>query len=217
MTTYAEERAPTREDFTFAELLVGHEDDYPTLARAVRGTSPAHDVRIEWLVDALGGHYIWHNYQQIFRFPYRGPVQQGSDSEGGHDSAQEARKAFLAAVEQTLEHGVPSDERARLRMPITSCGGYRHFLGRDLNKNDRLVLRPLREPFLWTHEWGMVQGEWTALDTPKYEWLAETSLMVVPGAAWRRQAADQRAQARHAAQGTRSRTARPDAARSDRR
>lgn len=184
--------APRREDFTFAQLVEGREDEFPILARAVRETMPAHDVRIEWLVETLTAgtwpptegivsrfhRARWFNYQQIFRYPYHGPTPQGSEMTGGHDSVANARTAFLARVEQTLIYGVPHRD---LYAPITACGGYKHFLGREINDADVLKLRPLREPFLWTHEWDYEIG--VPLDTPKYEWLAEVSLQVVPGAA----------------------------------
>lgn len=176
---------PKKEDFAFAELVQGREKEFPTLARAAQNSRPANDVRIEWTLNKFDGGKIgwgiWHNYQQIFRYPYCGPVRQGSDSQGGHTSPDTARTEFLHSVEQVLIHGQPFRALEGTGMPYTCCGGYRHFLGRDLSPADTLSLRPLREPFLWTHEWDYELG--VPLETPKYEWLAEVSLQVVPGGA----------------------------------
>ena len=172
-----------REEFTFARLVEGRESEFPTLAAAVQSVVPATSTRIEWLADGPTGAETWFNYTQIFRFPYSGPVEQGSAGRGGYATLGEAHgeglTKFLAAIEQTLVHGVPSYDTSG-GLPIATSGGTRHYLGRDLAVGDHITLRPLQEPFLWTHEWGNVQGEWVALDNPTYEWLCETSLEVSP-------------------------------------
>lgn len=173
--------APKREEYTFAELVAGRGEEFPTLVRAVVDARPAIRERIEWLVDTLrdGVHSraVWHNYTQINRYPYKTPAEEGSLSAGGHGSADEALTEFLKSVELVLVHGTPNRDVSGA-MPWQSCGGYRFFLERDLNDNDLLTLKPLREPFLWTHEFDYDTG--IALDAPVYEWLGEFSLQVVP-------------------------------------
>lgn len=159
--------APTKEDHTFAELVQDREVEYPTLARAARDTSPVRSIRIEWLVDVLDddgklSRDIWHNFTQIVR-----TIDPDPDK---------ARHQMLSAVEKTLIYGTPSGNPNEM---YTMCGGYKHYLNRDLNDNDRLVLCPLREPLMWKHDWKFSPDHgWYALDTPIYEWLTEFSLQV---------------------------------------
>jgi hypothetical protein len=171
--------APRKLNFTFAGLVQGREVEFPTLARAARNTQPAHDVVIEWLVDGPNGPERWRNFTQIVRWPYKGATEQGARSRGSDENSHKAVVAFLRCVDETLRDGRP--HRETTGMPIAWCGGYRHYLGRELTDSDILVLRPLREPFLWTHDWKFRDREWVELYTPEYEWLAEFSLEVIPG------------------------------------
>ena len=176
--------APKREEHTFAELVEGREEEFPTLAAAVQCVVPATSVRIEWLVDGPTGTETWHNYQQIWRYPYACPVAQGSVGVGGVSTLEEAHgeslTKFLASIEQTLVYGSPGYSHADYALPLATCGGTRHYLGRDIVIGDHISLRPLQEPFLWTHDWDYVEGAMVALDNPHYEWLCETSLEVRP-------------------------------------
>ena len=149
---------------TFAELIAGREAKYPTLARAQANSRPANRERIEWTVDVNSTlrSDVWHNYTQIIRWAY-----------SADEDKERATDEFLTAVEKVLVHGVPSS--IVNPHPFTTCGGYRHYLGRELNDNDVITLRPLREPrFMRLDRYGV------PLDTPVYEWLAEFSLQVVP-------------------------------------
>jgi hypothetical protein len=167
--------APKKEGHTFAELVQDREVDFPTLARAARNTRRAISVRVEWMADSDDGPTVWTNFTQIVRHPYR--ATHGEPSNAIHNAAL---VGFLAAIERILVDGVPAREEVGMA-PISWCGGYRHYLGRELADDDLLVLKVLREPFRWTHDWKHRDGEWMALDTPEYEWLAEFTLEVTPG------------------------------------
>jgi hypothetical protein len=56
------------------------------------------------------------------------------------------------------------------------CGGYRHFLGRDLADNDTIRLRPLRDLVL------LKNRQAPDFDGYAEEWLSEFSLEVTPAA-----------------------------------
>lgn len=175
MTTKALPGQVNIEEHTFRDLVKGREIEFPTLSRAALRSDAANSVAIEWDV----GPDTWVNWTQIFREPYRGPVRQRStiDVQSVDTVAEDALTKFLRSIEDTLEYGVPSYNHS---IPLTACGGYRHYLGRGLRDKDVLILRPLREPMLRTYEWDYVQGEWTDLDFPRFEWLCETSLVVIP-------------------------------------
>lgn len=154
-----------RQTHTFAELLAGREAEFPTLARAATHTVPAHDVVIYWMTDANAESLT--NFQQIFRTNCK-----TSPDKDATQATAEALTELLTKINLTLRHGDPGRQDFRMW-----CGGYRHYLGRDLTDDDKLILRPLSEPFLRVIE----QDEFDVyLDYPIYEWIAETSLQVVP-------------------------------------
>lgn len=181
---------PEPQQSTFAQLVAGHETEYPVLVRALQESCPAGSYKVEWTVDHSGICETWSNYTQIVRYPYDRAFEEGSDRVGEPDEPSETQKhKLLTAVEQTLIHGVPSYITGR-----RTCGGYRYYLGGDLHATDAVVLRPLREPFLGvtTHDLVDAEGkirdpwddvpdlQWRKRDWPIIEWLAEFSLQVIP-------------------------------------
>jgi hypothetical protein len=153
---------------SFADLVLGREEEFPTLALAAKGSKRAVREKIEWL-----GHYgkLETNYTQIVRFPYDGrPVEQGSIRHGQGSVEDEIVTSFLGAVESILNYGKPLAPYYDPNPPIFSkCGGVFHYLRRDLVIGDHVKLRPLREPF------------WMFWEPERKELLAEFSLEVTSG------------------------------------
>lgn len=181
---------PPRSEHTFAELVAGREQEFPLLARALAASVPAKSCKIEWI--GAGG-VVQENYTSILRYPYQQSAEQGSASRGEDTRPPaESLTEFLRGVEVTLWDGMPTIESGKWYR--TTCGGVRHFLGRDPQGDDSIILRPLREPFMWTwthdfvdDETGAVVGydsdrpaHWVEKEQPLYEWLAEFSLEVTP-------------------------------------
>lgn len=171
---------------TFEILASGHESEFPTIARAMQDARPASNIRVEWIVDTLKPNLdtyapsltreIWHNYQQIFRATTKSRPDLSVDA-AAHDAAHK----LLTSLENALIFGVPYRDVNAL--PFSTLGGYRHFLGRPLNDNDIIQLRPLREPFFRIVEIDYSAGGEVYLDYPIAEWIAETTLQVIPQAA----------------------------------
>lgn len=182
MTVTLKSLDPAPEYHSFADLVRGREDEFPVLARATADLVPAANPKIEWTV----GDEVWFNWTQIIRYPYNvfGAAEGAAMAEPRPDPLKdEQRDKFLAAIEDTLTHGIPTDQRTGLWLPLRTCGGYRYFLGRELREDDELTLRPLREPVwrVFTHMGYDREDGPVKLDRPIGEWLAEVSLQVVPG------------------------------------
>jgi len=146
-------------DYTFDDLIVDREEEFPVLARAVANMAPATNPKIEWLVgeNDKGTLICWSNYCQIVRVPY-----QSEDHE-------KFKTEFLAAIEKILIYGIPSIQTEPFT--LRTCGGFLHYLGRELEDGDVIRLRPLRNVRYYLNEG--LNGDIT-------EWLAEFSLQVVP-------------------------------------
>lgn len=156
----------TIEETTFAALVFGREDEFPNLALAVADANPARNPTIEWLEQNDEGLYTVKNYTQIVRFPFT-----------GIENRERQTTLLLTVVDQIIEYGRP--QRAQPDTPPWStCGGYRHFLGREVRDGDIVQLRALREPVLRSEDHNVATGEY--YDFPRYEWLAEVSLLVIP-------------------------------------
>ncbi len=174
--------ATTTFDVDWVTLLQGRRDEYPTLARASLDTRRANNPRIEWLVDTLTDGKtdeprhsvgIWHNYCQIFR-----TKKKTSPDLSQQEARRESADEMLRMIEKCLVDGIPYREFSGPH-PITWLGGCKHYLGRPLNDNDILRLRPLRNPFtrlLDRDEVGI------PYDHPIVEWICEISLEVIPQA-----------------------------------
>lgn len=154
-----------RQTNTFQELLARFPaGTFPVLDRATKQVKPARSTKVEWTSnkhrDGRGRPSVFKNYTQIFRTPFNPAVK----------SEKAALKSFLSDIERTLTNGDPN---AQLEggTPRRFCGGYRYYLGRELRKKDRLVLRTLREPVLRDTGSGI-----PAMN----EWLCEISLEVWP-------------------------------------
>lgn len=181
MTVKASSQPVKHDEHTFADLLEGRGDQFPVLARAVANSVRASNVFVEW-IDPDGTQR--RNEQQIVRYPYNAfaGAAEGASAHPQDDRKEDQLELFLAAVEQVLIDGTPTEGRASLRVPIRTCGGYKHFLGRELEDGDVLSLRPLRDPMwrLYTHTgWDREDGP-IKLDHPIGEWLCEVSLEVIP-------------------------------------
>jgi hypothetical protein len=140
---------------------------YPVFARAYEFASPAHDVQIEWMTP----QGVAKNYQQIFRRPFAYRID-GSDF---GEKAEAALEGLLADMELACTLGVPT--RTSTWPTFSWLGGVKHYLGRELEPNDKVSLRPLRAPVLL-----LQRGAEDLFNDYSHEgeWLCETSLMVVP-------------------------------------
>lgn len=131
---------------------------FPLLERATKNIRPARSTKVEWV---SRNHKVgtrpaaFSNYTQITRTPFDTASMTASD----------ALRKHLESIEQTLEHGVPSYDAVNA---LATCGGYRHYLGRDLRRRDKLTFRPLRD--LAYRDCG----------NSTFEWLTEFSLQVEP-------------------------------------
>lgn len=146
---------------------------YPVLSRALECVVPAYSVKIEWTTTKG----IEANYQQIFRFPF---AYRFADPEHFGEEAEEALHKLLASLEATAVHGVPGHSSytpvaQASRMPIGFMGGVDFYLGRPLEPEDTVELRPLQMPVLL-----LMRGEDDLFNdyTHHGEWLCETSLLV---------------------------------------
>jgi len=138
------------------------------LSRAAANTQPMCAGQHEWIVDV--GEEPLTNFTSIVRYPYRAQLGlSGYDAE-----AEKALTKLLETVELVLTHGVPASRKDG--SPYFSCGGYRHYLGRDLVDSDELTLLVYRHPFLRCSDHNVATGEY--YDLGAYDWLAEFSLMV---------------------------------------
>lgn len=153
----------------------------PLLKAARENASPAHSVRVEWLVERVvdGGfrHAIWHNFTQILRQPF---TQGWLKSEGRRqtftEAAKEAGEKILDDAEMTLWYGTPTRD---VNIHLTTCGGVRHYLKRRVYENDTVSLRELQTLVL-LRDCG--EGdEFRAEEDRRHEWLWEFSLQVNPG------------------------------------
>lgn len=152
------------EQYGFADFDL---DAFPVLARAVANEAPAVSTKIEWL---MPDRTVAKNYTQIFRVPY-------THKHGDQGMKAKKLNELLQCCERALEHGAPSSWKSH-NYQYGTCGGYRHYLGRDLTDADRISLRVLRSPV-----WRERVGEYDEVNdyTQTDEWLCEISLEVVPG------------------------------------
>jgi hypothetical protein len=140
---------------------------YPLLRAALRDARPAISFKVEWLVDTPSRD-PWVNYTQIVRTPFS--VGPGDDYDREKYYALEQH---LGEVERVLWDGVP-DYTATEATPRSSCGGVRHYLGRDPHAGDRVALRVLRDVALYKNR------DDGSSSVRTHEYISEFSLEVVP-------------------------------------
>lgn len=152
----------------------------PLLKLALENASPAHSVRIEWLVDQRepDGTYSMRcltNYTQILRTPFSSGMKEDGTLETFAEATKRAGELHLDDIEKTLWFGKPRyDFGSSLNLPISMCGGVYHYLRRRVYENDVVRLRPLQELMLRDfRQFDSVGAEG--------EWLTEFSLQVNPG------------------------------------
>jgi len=163
--------------------------DFPLLEQALdhEETLEATDARIYWRkppMESFGSNFV-----EIQRHPWS--ISRTGRQMGGHRAEERMRDRklieALQRIEITLEHGVPR-RIATLRMDIDeetgewkiredvvqTCGGFRHFLGRDLLPTDHFELRPMGDFTVLEHR------QPPGADRYDYEFHAEFSLEVNP-------------------------------------
>lgn len=143
-------------------------EKYPVLVRALENVVPANGTKIE----ADG----FVNWQQIFRQPFAYKID-GSDL---GEKAEQALEKLLGSIENTFVYGDPSFTMTSRRtgwvsLMLGMCGGVRYYLGRNLEPDDEIEMRPLRTPALYLH-----RGAADLFNDYIHEgeWICETSLYV---------------------------------------
>jgi hypothetical protein len=171
------------------EAAVGDRgEEFPYLARALVNAKPAFNPKVEWLMDWGKERPAWFNWTQIFRTPFgMSNTQRAVRSYGGKNPwealADRMMGNHLAAIEQSLEHGrlfrqinYHQDEETGEWYPVETrgMGGAKFYLKRDLNPEDYLSLRILRDCVF-------LDRTTPDLDGRSGEFLSEVSLEVCPG------------------------------------
>lgn len=142
----------------FANALRGREERFPILARAAFNIWQTQTPGFAWVVpDKYGCDTALINHCQIARTPFS----------YSHINRDEALDRHFEIVEGTLVHGIPRHEQGGLR----TCGGVRHYLGRDISDGDTINLVVMRDLALLTNR--QIPGE-ERID----EWLSEFTLRV---------------------------------------
>lgn len=170
-------------EFTFDDLVEGDEERFPTIVRALP-SQRAFSPKVEWINDSIvdGELKRWaeFNWCQIVRWPYStlGVEESSTRDPREMSSTDKQTGKFLAAVEEILVNGVRSEFSygPGSEYPLVKCcGGYRYFLGRDLEDDDQLNLKVLRNPSLYIWD---TDRDGIPLDNHTFEWIAEFSLQV---------------------------------------
>lgn len=160
-------------DYPFAQYA---DERFPLLQRAVRETGPLATYTVEWIGDwSLRGDNedgLWRNYGQIVRTPFTPRDDTDRD-------LWLALDRHLQTVENTLWDGVPSyTTNCGNGHPLGTCGGVRHYLGREPVETDEIILRIMQDCVLLAY-----RSE--SKTRPVHEFLSEFSLQVSPARAIR--------------------------------
>jgi hypothetical protein len=146
-----------------------NEVDHPVFARAWAARQGSGQLEIQLPDDKM-------NYQQIFRiaFHYR---WDGSDF---RLKVAENLQKLVRDMNEAAIHGRPSYEQydGTFSYKVGCMGGYRHYLGRDLEETDEIRFLMLQEPVLL-----LQRGAADLFNDYIHEgeWLCETSLWVKAG------------------------------------
>mgnify|MGYP003578186457 CR=1 FL=1 len=149
-------------EYGFANALIGREDKFPFLARAVANMEFATHPRIEWWVRPkspdMDELVAWRNDCEIVQTTFLA----GS-------SLDEALETHLAEVQQVILDG-----KGDQSPPSRRCTGARVLLGREPTLKDDVRLRPGRDLRLHLN----VNPYY---DSPiKNRWISEVSVQVRP-------------------------------------